>query len=88
MNEYQLRKKQQYNYINNRYNINKAKISEENKEDIDNINYITFPVFCNSYKPYYLNEKINNNFSHNFFIFKKNYSDIKFKLGKYNFFIK
>ena len=87
INEYQLRKSSSMDnrinkkyYINNRYNINKTKISEENKEDNDNINYITFPVFCNSYEPYYLSEKINNNFSHNFFNFKKNYSDIKFKL--------
>ena len=72
-------------YINYRYNINydkikKIKVPEENKEDDNNINYTTFPLFCNSYRPNYLSEKINNTFSHNFFNYKKNYNDIKFSL--------
>ena len=66
---------------NNRYNLYKSKIPEENKEDDnDDINYSSFPVFCNSYDPFYLSEKINNNFTHNFFNYKKNYSDLRFKL--------
>ena len=75
-------------YINYRYDLNNNKINkikfnkvtEENKEDDYNINYTTFPLFCISYRPNYLSEKINNNFSHNFFNFKKNYNDIKFSL--------
>ena len=66
---------------NNRYNLYKSKIPEENKEDDnDDFNYSSFPVFCNSYDPFYLSEKINSNFTHNFFNYKKNYSDLKFKL--------
>ena len=77
-------------YINYRYDLNNNKIqkikinkiNEENKEDDynNNINYTTFPLFCSSYRPNYLSDKINNNFSHNFFNFKKNYNDIKFSL--------
>ena len=69
-------------YKNNRYNLYKANIQEEKKQDDDNYinNYSSFSAFCNSYEPFYLSEKINNNFSHNFFNFKKNYGDIKFKL--------
>ena len=65
---------------NNRYNLYKSNIPEENKEDDDKFNYSSFPVFCNSYDPFYLSEKINNNFTHNFFNYKKNYGDLKFKL--------
>ena len=72
-------------YINYRYDLNnnkikKIKIHEESKEDDNNIKYTTFPLFCSSYRPNYLSDKINNNFSHNFFNFKKNYNDIKFSL--------
>ena len=79
-------------FYNNRYSLNKNKFEnnkiQEEKEDEEYYNnyynkknnYMTFNIFCNSYDPYYLNDKINNNFSHNFFNFKKNSGDIKFKL--------
>ena len=55
-------------YNNFRYSFNNKneniKEKEETKEE-DDINYISFPLFCNSYDPYYLSEKINNSFSHN-----------------------
>jgi hypothetical protein len=70
-------------YNNFRYSFNNKneniKEKEETKEE-DDINYISFPLFCNSYDPYYLSEKINNSFSHNFFNFKKNYGEIKFRI--------
>ena len=72
-------------YINQRYNeknnkIKKVEIPEENKAEDNDINYTSFPLFCNSYHPNYLSNRINNNYSHNFFNFKKNYNDIKFSL--------
>ena len=63
-------------YINQRYNgknnkIKKVEIPEENKAEDNDINYTTFPLFCSSYHPNYLSNRINNNYSHNFFNFKK-----------------
>ena len=67
-------------YRNNIYNLTSSRIIEEKKEDNNDIKFSSFPLFCNSYDPFYLSEKINNNFSHSFFNFKKNFSEIRFKL--------